>query len=83
MTPFFEPMRGEVTGVTTDLLCERHGPIVARACSDSYQFVVFGGGPVFESYKFSDGTWLPWSTRPCHSEERLARAMGLLLERAE
>lgn len=82
MQPHFEPMRGEVTGVTTAVLVERHGSIVGRFIVNGYQAIVFAGGVVYSSHRWGDGTWLPWARVPTHSPVRLARHMGAELETA-
>ena len=76
MDPKHEPMRGEITGVTTARLIEQSGPIVARVWDHRYQAIELADGKMYESFRFKD-TWLPWSRRPCHSMRRLAKAMGL------
>ena len=81
MTPYAEPLKGERTGVTTEVLISREGPIVARGHSASYQFVQMESGRVYESTD-TLGAWFPWSRRPCNSVERLVRRMGLTWERA-
>ncbi len=84
MNPFFEPIHGEVPPfVDTAFLVSLHGPAVARLMSGSYQAIEMLDGSVFESSRWVDGTWLPWSHRPCHSFDRLARHMGATVERSE
>ena len=82
MTPYFEPMKGEVTGVTTTALVERHGPILGRFMNSAgnVQFVQFSDGAVYDSFEWYDGTWLPWARRITHSFERLARHVGVEVE---
>lgn len=82
MQPHFEPMRGEVTGVTTAVLVERHGPIVGRFVVKGYQAIVFDGGVVYSSHRWDDTTWLPWARVSTNSADRLARHMGAEVELA-
>ncbi len=82
MTPYAEPMKGEITGITTDLLVQRHGPIVARFIWRKEQFVQFAGGAVYSSSQWWDGDWLPWERCRTHSFDRLARNLGCEVERA-
>jgi hypothetical protein len=74
-------------GMTTDVLVERWGAIVARGHSDGYQFIAFANGLVYESNRWlcSDGIttiWLPWTRRPCHDVGRLAHLMSAEIEHA-
>lgn len=82
MEPYAEPMAGERTGVTTAVLVARWGPIVARGLrpAGGYQVIVFGNGFVFDSTRWRDGEWLPWSRVYTNDYLRLARHLDIRLE---
>jgi hypothetical protein len=80
VTPYAEPLKGERTGVTTQALIDRNGPIVARGINEHHQIVVMANGLSYHSM-FCLGAWFPWSRSGANSPERLARHLGLTLER--